>query len=234
MKNIFLSTAVLLALASSTQVHAQTTIADWTFETSVPATAGPFSPETGAGTALGSHAGASTYSSPAGNGSTHSFSSNTWAVGDYYQFQVSTLNYSSIALSFDQTSSSTGPAQFQLEYSTNGTSFTNIGSPYSLLVNGSPNTPWTSSAYNSAYTFTPDLSSVSGLANDPTLYFRLVDNSTTSENGGTVASTGTDRVDNVDITGIAAAPEPSAWALSALGIAAFAFLRRRWVGMQNS
>src|ERR1700742_1621680 len=49
-------------------------IADWTFETSQPVTAGPYSPEIGAGSASGSHAGASTYSTPAGNGSAHSYS----------------------------------------------------------------------------------------------------------------------------------------------------------------
>ncbi len=37
-------------------------IADWTFETSQPATAGPFAPEIGLGSASGLHAGAATYS----------------------------------------------------------------------------------------------------------------------------------------------------------------------------
>ena len=64
---------------------------------------------------------------PAGNGSAHSFSSNVWAVGDYYQFQVSTLGQSQIGLVFDQTSSSTGPGNFKVQYSTNGTTFTDTG-----------------------------------------------------------------------------------------------------------
>src|SRR5271165_4431061 len=108
MKNTILLTSAALAFALSAQ--AQSTIADWTFETSQPATAGPFNPEVGAGSATGSHAGAAVYSTPAGNGSSHSFSANTWAVGDYYQYQVSTVGDSgTIYLSFDQTSSSTGP-----------------------------------------------------------------------------------------------------------------------------
>src|SRR5438552_17437540 len=68
-------------------------IADWTFESSLPAGspgAGVWitniSAEIGSGTASGWHAGASTYTSPAGNGSAHSFSSSLWAVGDLYQF----------------------------------------------------------------------------------------------------------------------------------------------------
>ena len=235
MKKTFLSTALLLLIAACAQVHAQT-IADWTFETTEPTTAGPVTADVGTGTALGLHAsGSAAYSSPTGNGSYSAWSSNNWSVGDYYQFEVSTLNYSNISLSFDQTSSNTGPGSFQLEYSTNGSTFTNIGSAYTVLANASPNTTWTNATYNSAYTLTPNVSSVSSaLSNDATLYFRLVDAGTVSANGGAIGTSGTDRVDNVDITGVAATPEPSAWALGALGIAAFAFLRRRWVGMQNS
>ena len=43
-----------------------------------------------------------------GNGSPKSMSGNGWAVGDYWQFQSSTLGFSDIGISFDQISSSTG------------------------------------------------------------------------------------------------------------------------------
>src|SRR5277367_2253104 len=118
-KNCALNTAVMAAVLASlsggggvSAVRADT-LADWTFETSLPTTAGPFTPESGLnmGTsqATGSHAGAATYSSPSGNGSTRSFSSTTWAVGDYYQFTTSTVGYSAVQFQFDQTSSNTGP-----------------------------------------------------------------------------------------------------------------------------
>ena len=81
--------AVLCVLSVAEMARA-VPIATWTFETSIPATAGPFSPEVGNGSALGVHAGATVYSSPAGNSSARSFSSTLWAVGDYYQFQVNT------------------------------------------------------------------------------------------------------------------------------------------------
>src|SRR5690242_3123267 len=90
--------ALALSLTCAGSVVRAATIATWTFETTAPATAGPFAPEVGAGAATGFHAGATTYSSPAGNGSAKSFSSNTWAVGDYYQFQVSTLGQQDIAV----------------------------------------------------------------------------------------------------------------------------------------
>ncbi|HEY2154598.1 MAG TPA: hypothetical protein VGH33_03145, partial [Isosphaeraceae bacterium] len=67
---------LLLSIASTARADV---IADWTFETTLPTTAGPFAPEVGSGAASGQHASASTYSTPVGNGSAHSFSSTAWA-----------------------------------------------------------------------------------------------------------------------------------------------------------
>ncbi len=217
------------ALATGTCAQAGT-IADWTFETSQPAAAattgafGSIAPEVGSGTASAFHAGASVYSSPAGNGSAHSFSSTLWAVGDYYQFQFSTLGLTSIQLSYDQTSSATGPGKFLLEYSTDGTTFTPVtGTDYTSPVNGAPNGAWSSSTPVPADTVTEDLSSLIG--NDPTVYLRFVDDSTTSANGGTVATAGTDRMDNIILTGNV--PEQtSTLALLGLGVVGLGFSRR--------
>ena len=204
---IRLNRAFVLLAASCVPLMAvtsrATTIADWTFETTPPASSGPITADSGvnAGTAqaTGSHVGVATYSSPAGNGSAHSFSSNNWAVGDYYQFEASTATYSNIEFVWDQASSNTGPGQFQLQYSTDGTSFTNFGSAYTVLANAAPNPVWNSSTSSSGYTTTDNLSSITGLNNAAEVYFRLVDTLTTSASGGTVGSSGTDRVDNVII-----------------------------------
>ena len=187
------------------------TIADWTFETIQPSNAGPVTPEIGSGTGTTFHAGASTYSSVTGNGSTKSWSSNTWAVGDYYQFKVNTAGLGSIGFQWDQTSSNTGPKNFQVEYSTDGTSFTNYTGAFStgtatagvttVLANASPNVAWTSTSVNSAYTFTIDLSAISAINNQANVYFRIADQTTVSAAGGTVATTGTDRIDNVIVVG---------------------------------
>jgi len=76
----------LFAAAGMVACTRAQTIADWTFETTIPSAAGPYSPEVGAGSASGSHAlGTTVYSSPAGNGSSHSFSANMWTTGDYFQ-----------------------------------------------------------------------------------------------------------------------------------------------------
>jgi hypothetical protein len=202
-------------------------LADWTFETSIPATAGPFAPEVGSGAALGSHAGAAVYSSPAGNGSAHSFSSNTWAVGDYWQFSTSTTGFQNITIQWDQTSSSTGPRDFELDYSTDGTTFTPLfGSPtpYQVLPNAAPNPVWNSTTSSPIYTFGP-IAGPAALDNQANVFFRLIDKSTVSANGGTVAATGTDRIDNVIISGTEI-PEPASLRLLA-GAGALAARRRR-------
>jgi hypothetical protein len=205
LKSILSCLAVVLFSASA--AFAQSTLAKWTFETSVPTTAGPFSPEIGSGSASGSHVGATVYSSPAGNGSSHSFSSTLWAVGDYYQFTVSTVGAQHIVVTFSQTSSGTGPGQFQFEYSTDGIHFTSFGSPYTVLDNGlAPNPAWTSSSAAPVYNFTNDLSSVTAITNASTVYFRLVDSSTTSSSGGTVGTAGTSRVDNFTVTASTGTP----------------------------
>ena len=222
-KTICLSGLALLALAGSAQAQ---TIAQWTFETSIPATAGPFSPEVGSGSALGFHAGASVYSSPAGNGSAHSFSSTLWAVGDYYQFQSSTIGFSGIKLTWDQTSSSTGPGKMALQYSTDGSTFTQFGSDLTILQNGgAPYPAWNGTTGTNAYSFSVDLSSITALNNAPAVYFRLMDSSTTSASGGTVSAGGTDRVDNFTI----AVPEPTTglFLLGGLGILGLCFKNRR-------
>ena len=189
-------------------------IANWTFESSIPATAGPFAAEVGSGSALGAHAGAATYSSPAGNGSAHSFSSNTWAIGDYYQFSTSTVGYSSIAIQWDQTSSNTGPRDFKLSWSTNGTTFTDIGGTLAVLPNATVPGFWNSTTGFAAYTFGPTAGPAS-LDNQATVYFRLTMASNVSANGSTVQAGGSDRVDNVIITG--AVPAPGAMTLLGLG-----------------
>lgn len=147
---------------------AQTTIAKWTYETSQPTNTGAtitgIVPEIGVGIASGMHADSSTvYSHPSGNGSVNSFSANRWAIGDYYQFQVATLGFSDIKLSWDQTRSSTGPATWDLAYSIDGANFTvgldNYTVPAISWANATPDATGTTS-------FTLDLSSVTGLNNE--------------------------------------------------------------------
>lgn len=218
--------AALVALAGLAAVANADLLANWTFEVSVPVTAGPHAAEAGVNAATsqasGLHAGASVYSNPVGNGSVESFSSNTWAPGDYYQFTTSTLGYQGITVQFDQVSSGTGPRDFDLQYSTNGTTFFNIGGTYSILANAAPNNFWTSATYFPEHTYSA--SGPAALDNQATIWFRLTQANTISAAGGTVASGGTNRVDNVIINGTLV-PAPASLAL--IGLAGLVGGRRR-------
>jgi len=214
--------AAIVLAATAAPVLAQADLALWTFETSQPATAGPFVAEGGINgaisQAMGSHAGASTYSTPAGNGSAHSFSSNTWAVNDYYQFSTSSTGYSGIVVSWSQTSSNTGPRDFVLQYSSTGPGgpFTQFGGTMAVMANLNPPGFWNSTTAVPAYNFSVDLSSVAALNNAASIVFRLVNNSTASANStAPVAAGGTDRVDNFLIH--ANVPEPVSLAFLGLG-----------------
>jgi hypothetical protein len=235
-KHVSLITAGLIQLG----VAQAATIAKWTFETSVPAltdssTIGSLSAEIGTGTASGFHASLLTdWSNPVGNNSSESLSSNNWAQNDYYQFTTSTVGFSNIVFSFDQTRSSTGPSSFNVAYSTNGTSFTDLaGSAYTVVASTGTNivysdatngASWTSSklATNTSYSFS--LSAITTLNNVPNVYLRLV------QTGSGIATTGTNRVDNIEIAGTAI-PEPSTFAaiLGGVALAGVAARRRRSV-----
>jgi hypothetical protein len=218
MKLKYLLSGIVAAALSATGAYASN-LATWTFETSIPGVVTlPAAPgagvyltnitaEVGTGTAAGFHAGVTLYSSPAGNGSAHSMSSTNWVVGDFYQFAVSTLSAQNIQVSYDQTSSGTGPGQFYLAYSTDGVNFTvALARTNSVQANASPNPTWNGTTSSPIYTTNYDLGAISGINNQPVVYFRVVDASTVSANGGTVAGGGTSRIDNFSVNGSTGTP----------------------------
>lgn len=177
---------------------------------------------TGTGTARGVHAGSATdWTTPAGNGSANAFSSNTWAVGDYYQFSFSSLGFTDLLVSVDQIGSNTGPRDFTLSWSLDGSAFTPFGN-YSVLSSPS----WSSTTPNPVHTYSFDLSAVDALEDQSTVVIRLINNSTTAIGGGTVAAGGTGRVDNFTVMATPV-PEPGALALMLAGLGAVGFLARR-------
>jgi hypothetical protein len=228
----------IVCLASSTNLTRADVLADWTFETSQPnipspgaAAAGSYAAESGINAnssfATGNHADATTvWSSPAGNGSPHSFSSSKWTSEDYYQFATSTVGYNTITLSWSQTSSSTGPTAFTLRYSIDGSTYVDVagaGSVDGSSISGNSytvgTTSWSSGSASSHTLVSFDLSSMSQVNNDNALYFRLVTSSATTS--------GTDRVDDFVINGnLIPVPEPAEWgAVSGLGLLGICGLR---------
>jgi hypothetical protein len=151
----------------------------------------------------GFHTSSSTvWSTPVGNGNSKSFSANNWNVNDFFRFTVNTQYTTIIKLTFDQTSSSTGPKDFKLQWSTNGTTFNDI-TTYTVPFNTVTNTDysWSSTTYRTESTLSFDLSVITGINNQPNLVFRLINTSTNALLGGTVGSTGTSRVDNFTMFG---------------------------------
>ncbi|MEY3026065.1 MAG: hypothetical protein RLZZ238_962 [Planctomycetota bacterium] len=161
---------------------------------------------------------AATYTSPAGNGSQYSFSSNNWSIGDYYEARCSTLGFNDIYLSWDQARSSTGPASFELVMSVDGgANWSTILAEYTVLQSGGGGAPGTwsaSGAYNPIYTTTV---AVSAADNQSEVIFRF-----RSLVAG--AATGSNRLDNVTI---GSGPIPAPGAIALLGLAGLAGRRRR-------
>ena len=184
-----------------------TSLARWTFQslvnTSTSASYGPVFPEDGAQTttaeASGLHvATATSYTLPVGNGSSKALNANNWTTNDYCQFKVSTAGYQAVKLRFDQTASSTGPAQFRVAYSTDGTSFV-THSNYDVPKTNNTVVTWSATSSNAASTVAFDLSALTELDNCTDVYFRILPRSSVSMGGATVAATGTSRIDNVAI-----------------------------------
>jgi hypothetical protein len=199
-------------------------LADWTFETSQPTTAGPLAPEvTSGGPTASATAFHSTppafYSSPEGNGSGHSwdsFASPTWAVGDYYQFSTTTLGNTDFSVSWDQVSRAAsapfgaGPGEFTLQYNLDGGAFADIMN-YTVLPNSGANL-WNTSTPVGTTSYTGSVNGISAT----TITFRLLDRSTVGAGGGTTGLKGDSRVDNFAINGTTAVPETNAFWLGSM------------------
>ena len=226
-----LAVAAGLSMAFAAAASAQL-IAGWTINTGLPTGTGlPIqssytygAAESGvlAGSAatslFGVHANAETaWTSPSGNGSQYSLSSNRWGFGDYYQVDLSTSGFSNIAVSWDQARSSTGPQFFDLMYSVDGgANWVTALAGYEVLRSGGGGAPgtWSSSTYDPQYT--RSFSFGAALDDQATVSIRF---KAISDPAGT---SGSNRIDNIFVESI---PAPGAIAL--LGLAGLASRRRR-------
>ena len=242
---VAVAAAMLLIGTGSVQAQS-TTLALWTMPTAFPtgsglvATGTSYLPPNGSFTAgtpdqgllTGStsailstfHAlAAATYVSPAGNGSSYSFSGNNWSPNDFYQVVLPTTGgWTNLSVSWDQARTSTGPASFSLQTSTDGTMFT-TGMTYTVLQSGGGGAPgtWSTSTYNSLYSNTFALPS--SVENQTSLYIRFLNTTGTASN-----PSGSNRIDNVSVTAVpvTAVPEPAAFALFGAGMASLVGLTR--------
>jgi len=173
-----------------------------------------------------SGANATSYTSPAGNGSTYAFSSNVWKAGDYYQAAFSGTGYSGLSFAWDFTRSTTGPATWTVIMSVDGgTNWSTLLATYTPIVNSATPTgagTWSTSTYNAAYTSSIALGAAAD--NAASIIVRVQATVDPVNGSGTYQAGGTARIDNVFVNGTAV-PAPGAVAL--LGVAGLAARRRR-------
>ena len=132
--------------------------------------------------------------------------------GRHITFNVSTLGFSNIVVSFATQGTSTGFNSNQFQYSLDGLTFINFGTPY---------TP--ASAFGSV-PLVFSLAGIAGLNDNANAAFRILFNGATS-------ATGTNRIDNFVVEGTAAAatniPEPTTAILLLSGLSSLYGLRKR-------
>ena len=173
-----------------------------------------------------SGANATSYTSPAGNGSLYAFSSNVWKAGDYYQASFSGTGYSDLSFGWDFTRSATGPATWTVIMSVDGgTSWSTLLGTYTPIINSASPTgagTWSTTVYNAAYTSSIALGAAAD--NATSIIVRVQATVDPVNSTGVYQAGGTARIDNVLINGTAV-PAPGAIAL--LGVAGLTGLRRR-------
>ena len=146
---------------------------------------------------------------PAGQALSLQGGSGTANNGRHITFNISTLGFSNIVVSFATQGSSTGFNNNQFQYSLDGITFVNFGPAY---------TPAT--AFGSVpLVFT--LTSIAGLNDNANAAFRIVFN-------GASSATGTNRIDNFVVEGSpSGVPEPTTAILLVSGLSGLYGLRKR-------
>ena len=104
--------------------------------------------------------------------------------GSFQQYQLSTLGFRNLVLSYATQGTSTGFNNQSVSYSTNGTTFINVASPFAIPT--------------SFATRTVDLSSITALNDQASVFIRI-----TNSGGSNTSAAGNNRFDNVQFNAAA-------------------------------
>ena len=126
-----------------------------------------------------------------GGSGTNAPNSNNWPSGDdyYWYISFSTNNYRDLTLSSKQRGSNTGPRDFKVQWSLDGSDWEDVAGSEIMVANN-----FTSGVIE-------DVSLPIEMENQDTVYLRWIKTSNTSVNGGTVGSAGTNRIDDIRVDG---------------------------------
>jgi hypothetical protein len=214
MKKIY---ALLIAAFAITGTQAQVILAQWNFNSVPPdasTTTGSAAPSTGAGTLTAVGGVTTTFASGvAGVASSDPAATDNTAynlsgfpaqsTGDKtagIQLQVNTTGFSGLSLNFDSRNSGTAANELIVQYSTDGTIFTDA-----------PGGTFTFSNTNFTNNQTVNLAAITALDNNPTVYLRIVSSfagtgTTYTGTTGAYGTTGTTRFDMVTVRYLAIVP----------------------------
>jgi hypothetical protein len=232
--------AAAVALAAASSAAGAATLVEWNFNSSPADTlssTGSLAPTLGAGSlaTVGGVTGASPAAFASGNGSSDPVTTDDtgWQTTGYaaqgaqdrlrgVQFNVSTLGFQNIIFQFDQRHSNTSSRWAQVQYSTNGTTFTNVAT----FEAASGGDAW----YHDR---TVNLTGLAGVDNNASFALRVVamfapSTSTYAPSTGssTYGTAGTWRFDMVQVMGTPV-PVPAALPLLLSGLGFVAVARRR-------
>ena len=236
---IALTVMSLAALLAAESAQAQVVVTQWNFNSVTPDAAtstGSTLPSVGSGTAsvIGgvttafASGDASGGSSDPAVGDDSGWQTTTYAAqgaGDKtrgVQFNVSTVGFQDVTVSYDLRHSNTSSRYELFQYSLDGTSFTDFST-----FDGNKGDTW----FNGR---TIDLSSITGADNNANFAFRVVSTFApgtsayaASSPTGTYGTAGTWRFDMVTLNAVTAVPEPTTYAMLLAGLALMGTIARR-------
>lgn len=234
-KNMRWPLMLTLALAAVTSTHAET-VARWDFNSAAPDDAvstGSLLPTVGLGLAVALPGSTATFASGSGSSDATGSDNSAWNLSTFapqgqddrargFEFQVSTLGFDRITVSFDMRHTATAARHEIFQYALDGVNFID----HSLLM------PTASSTWEARQI---DLSGIAGISNNPLLALRLVAGFEpgtqayqATGSASNYSTLGTWRTDSFSVVGspVVAVPESQTHVMLLAGLLCLACVRR--------